>query len=192
MRVAYKCLYGFHANMLQARKVKQLAMRCMMSTTRVFFDDWRVKWIDIMERKMISSVVVQKRWRGNQGRKRARMFQKIKGADRLLRNEKLVRTCFRNRFMEREARRRIAHWWRRCLLRWRVPLFLSWWRNTGALFLQRMWRGSVGRSIAKERRSVYTKAALSTTSYRGHCGRKEAAARLLIHLHRAAIMLQRH
>jgi hypothetical protein len=194
MRVAYKCLHGFHANMLQARKVKRLAMRCMMSTTRVYFDDWKEKWVDIRERKMISSVVVQKRWRGNQGRKRARMFQKIKAANRLLRNEKLVRSCFRNRFMQREARRRIAHWWRRCLLRWRVPLFLAWWRNAGALFLQRMWRGSIGRGIASQRRRLYTKAALDVQRvYRGHCGRKLAAkARLVIHLHRAAILLQRH
>ena len=40
---------------------------------------------------MISSVVVQKRWRGNKGRQKARLHRKIKGADRLLRNDKVVR-----------------------------------------------------------------------------------------------------
>ena len=41
MRVAYKCLMAFHSNMLQARRVKRLAMRCMMSETRVRFDVWK-------------------------------------------------------------------------------------------------------------------------------------------------------
>ena len=53
MRVAYKCLMAFHSNMLQARRVKRLAMRCMMSETRVRFDVWKDKYLDIKERKII-------------------------------------------------------------------------------------------------------------------------------------------
>ena len=194
MRVVYKCLMAFHSNMLQARRVKRLAMRCMMSDTRVKFDIWKEKYLDIKERKMISSVVVQKRWRGNKGRQKARLHRKIKGADRLLRNDKVVRASFRKRFAKRQARRLIVHWWRRSLLRWRVPIFLMWWRHNSSSTIQRHWRGFVGRKIARKRFKNFSSAALNIQRvYRGHLGRKEAAKmRLTIHLHRAACVLQRH
>ena len=194
MRVAYKCLMAFHANMLQARRVKRLAMRCMMSETRVRFDVWKNKYLDIKERKMISSVVVQKRWRGNKGRQRARLYRKIKGADRLIRNDRVVRASFRKRFAKRQARRLIVQWWRRSLLRWRVPLFLMWWRNSSSAAIQRRWRGYVGRKIARHRFEEYSKAALNVQRvFRGHRGRKDAVKmKLTIHLHRAACVIQRH
>ena len=194
MRIVYKCLHAIHMHMLQCRRVKRLAMRCMLSATRVRFDDWKNKYYDLKERKTVSSVFVQKRWRGNRGRARARLFRKMKGAERLLRNDRMVRACFRQRFKQRTARRKIAAWWRRSLLRWRVPMFLAWWRNEGASTLQRRWRGAMGRHHARTKRATFTAAAVDVQRvYRGHEGRKAAAkARLVIHLHRAAIMLQRH
>ena len=118
---------------------------------------------------MISSVVVQKRWRGNKGRQRARLHRKIKGADRLIRNDRVVRASFRKRFAKRQARRLIVQWWRRSLLRWRVPLFLMWWRNSSSAAIQRRWRGYVGRKIARHRFEEYSKAALNVQRvFRGH------------------------
>ena len=193
MRVVIKCLLALQRYAIMCRRVKALAARCLMSTTRVYYDKLHGHAIWCRRRKIAGAILVQKRYRGWKGRVRALGFRNIRGADRLRRNEVLVRDCLDLRRREMHARWVIKLWWKRSLLRWRTPIYLNWQRNASATELQRIVRGYLHRAYAYEKWRVWTEAAVNVQRlYRGHLGRKAAMRqRTSIHLQRAAIMLQR-
>ena len=168
-------------------------MRCMLSTTRVYFDKCRNHAVCRRRVRIAGALMAQKMYRGWKGRIRAEGFRRIAGAKRLLRNERIVRWALARRRREAHARWAITRWWRRSLLRWRTPLYLAWQRRFSATELQRIVRGYLGRGRAFRRWRTFTRAAIFVQRvFRGFVGRLEAARqRTSIALQRAAIMLQR-
>ena len=149
-RAVLMALNLMHKNAQMSKRVKALAMRCMMSGLRVFFSNWRVITEHLVKEKLGAVVVIQKVWRGHGGRRLALARRRLLGGQRIIRNERVVRYSLRERFMRRAAQYRLSKWWRRSLLRWRSPLFLAWQRFNAARNLQRMYRGMVGRRRFRE------------------------------------------
>ena len=192
-RKAIKCLLALQRHAITCKRVKSLAARCLKSTTRVFYDKLHGHAVWCRRRRIAGAILLQKRYRGRKGRIRALGFRRIRGADRLRRNEKVVQECLDLRRREMHARWAITGWWRRSLLRWRTPVYLAWQRHASATELQRVVRGYLHRGYAFTKWKLWTRAAIHVQRiYRGHLGRKAAMRqRTSIHLQRAAIMLQR-
>ena len=138
-RLLIKVLLALERHAIQCRRVKSLAVRCMQSSTRVFFTKLYQYFIWRRGLRIAAALLVQKRYRGWKGRIRAYGYQKIAAAHRLRRNEQVVRDELKMRRRRRHAHWCIANWWRRSLLRWRAPMYLTWQRKfsaTGTYFLE--------------------------------------------------------
>ena len=192
-RLLIKILLALERNAIQCKRVKSLAMRCMQSSTRVFFMKMYHHYVWRRGLRVAASLLLQKRYRGWKGRLRAKKYNLIKKADRLRRNERVVAAELKLRRRRRHAHWCVARWWRRSLLRWRAPMYLAWQRKYSATELQRIVRGYLGRGYAFHRWKTFTAAAKTIQRYfRGWLGRREAARqRTSIALQRAAILIQR-
>ena len=192
-RLLIKVLLALERHAIQCRRVKSLAMRCMQSSTRVFFDKLYRYYTWRRGLRVAAALLVQCRFRGWKGRIRAFGYKNIAGANRLRRNERVVREELKLRRRRRHAHWNIANWWRRSLLRWRAPMYLTYQRKFSSTELQRIIRGYLARGYAYKRWKTWTAAANTIQRiYRGYLGRKEAARqRTSIALQRAAILIQR-
>jgi hypothetical protein len=192
-RLLVKVLLALEKNAVQCRRVKSLAVRCMQSSTRVFFNKLYDYFVWRRGLRVAAALLVQKRFRGWKGRIRAQGYRNVAGANRLTRNECIIRAELKVRRRRRHAHWCIANWWRRSLLRWRAPMYLAWQRRQSATDLQRIVRGYLARGFAYKKWKAWTRAAITIQRvYRGHLGRREAARqRTSIALQRAAILIQR-
>jgi hypothetical protein len=144
-RLLIKVLLALERHAIQCRRVKSLAVRCMQSSTRVFFDKLYHYFIWRRGLRIAAALLVQKRYRGWKGRILAFGYRNIAGANRLKRNEMIVIEALKMKRRRRYAHWVVARWWRRSLLRWRAPMYLAWQRKFSATELQKIIRGYLGR-----------------------------------------------